>query len=752
MDSLFEIITSPQSSSATRQCAPIASPGSTLKLHGTVLAIVFSKDDFVVADFQAEEAGDEPIRLVGAMPGLAAGMDLFVLGQWVENSTYGPQLKVREFAMEIPRTKEGLIRYLGSGLVKGIGPALAERIVARFGKEALQVLDETPGQLLAVSGIGPKKLEGIKVSWEEQRKISRLMTLLIELGVGPGLAAKIRKAFGDEAERIVRTQPYRLTEIHGIGFKTADQLAQNLGIGLEDPARLEAGVRYTLEQMMSNEGHTCAPRLVLAGRACEILEVEADLIQAAISRLLETKRLRSEEGVVIEEDSGPTEAIYLNWLHQAEMGVTERLRRLTTEPPTLNIDLPELPKQIAGITLSERQREAVKFALTRKVVIITGGPGTGKTTVTRSILALLKEAEIKPTLAAPTGRAAKRMAEVCGHEASTIHRLLRATGTNRFDFDEHNLLDTQILIIDEFSMVDVGLFHALLKALPNRTHLVIVGDADQLPSVGPGRLMFDLVESGVLPCVRLDTIFRQAESSSIITNAHRINRGETPLFPQDVAGDGRKDFFFFSAEDPLKANELVVDLVARRIPARFGHQPADIQVLSPLRRKGEAAVDALNRTLQEALNPPGSQPGHRSGGRIFRPGDRVIQTRNNYDTHVFNGEMGAIEAIDAEERRIIVRFEEDRLVEYSFDADLEDLELAYALSIHKSQGSEYRVVVVPMLTAHYIMLRRNLIYTAVTRAREMVVLVGQRKAIALAVSEGRRERRYSGLRHYLASG
>ncbi|GAB4430976.1 MAG: ATP-dependent RecD-like DNA helicase [Anaerolineae bacterium] len=714
-------------------------------LRGVVSDIRYQNEDgFTIASFKPH-GQLLPVRIVGSLIGLTPGMELLISGRWTRHPRHGEQFRVENYALERPSTRDGLIRYLSSKLFPGIGKRTAQDIVDTFGPETLTILDRDINRLLEVRKIGPKKLAQIKPAWESQRQIADLMLLLTELGVGPALAARIHREYGEQAAQVVRLTPFKLTELWGVGFLTADRIAQNLQIPRDDPNRIEAGLLHAQNELMA-AGHVCVPRSMLIEAAMTLLAVEAGLVEAALERLVSDERLILEPAIIIEEGGAPVEAVYLPWLYHAEQGAARRLLALADQPSSLRINVEALPRQIAGVELSDKQAEAVKLALTRKVVVITGGPGTGKTTIINSILSLLTEAGVRLVrLTAPTGRAAKRLAEVCGQEATTIHRLLGATGFSRFEHDHENPLPVRVLIVDETSMVDMVLFNALLRALPPDAHLIIVGDADQLPSVGPGTVLYDLTQSGAIPVVRLDVIFRQAEESSIIANAHRINRGEPPLLPQDVSSDPRQDFFFFSAGNQQEAANLIVDLATRRIPARFGYNPDDIQVLSPLRRRGEAGANELNRRLQAALNPCG--PEQRIGERFLRVRDRIIQTRNDYNRRVFNGETGMVVSLDVAKKQLTAFFDEAPVI-YSLD-DLGDLDLAYALTVHKSQGSEYPVVIVPVLLQHSIMLRRNLLYTAITRAREMVVLVGQRQAIQLAVSEGRREMRFSALRQRL---
>jgi exodeoxyribonuclease V alpha subunit len=679
-------------------------------MRGVVTGVQLQRDTFTIATFHpdGELLG---LTIIGSMPGLTEGMELLISGQWTMHPKFGEQFKVAAYSIEQPRTREGIARYLGSGLIPGIGHALAERIVAMFGERTLEVMDNHLDRLRAVSGIGAKKLEAIKPAWEQQRKIAGLMSLLAGYGVGPATAARIYKELGDKAEETVRLSPYQLTQIRGIGFITADNIARQAGLPVDDPARLEAGLVHTLSEL-AGVGHTCAPRPALVAQAAALLGVAAELVDPALDRLLKHHRLYRETGAVVEAGGEPVEAIYLPWLYRAETGVVGHLRRLLETPSPLKIKAGRLPRRVGGITLSDRQHEAVRLALTQKVAIITGGPGTGKSTITKAILSVLRDHDITPTLAAPTGRAAKRIAEVTGGSAKTIHRLLGATGPGKFAHDEEAPLEGEFYIVDETSMVDIALFHALLRALPAEAHLVIVGDADQLPSVGPGNVLADLIASGAIPTVRLNVIFRQAADSTIITNAHRINEGKFPWFPQNDPDPAvrreRRDFFFIAAADQPKAAEIIEQVVVTRLPKAFGVKPDDIQVLSPLRTRGEAGANALNRRLQAALNPLfKGEVEAKSGDRVFRAGDRIIQTKNDYDRGVFNGEIGRVLTIDPDQSQLTAQFEDvAEPVVYAF-GDLVDLDLAYAMSIHKSQGSEYPVVVIPVVSAHYIMLRRN---------------------------------------------
>ena len=623
-------------------------------------------------------------------------------------------------------------------MIKGIGPVTAERIVKHFGMDTLDVIESSVERLQEVEGVGPKRIGIIQRGWAEQKQIKEVMMFLSSHGISTSLAVKIYKEYGDGALHVLQNEPYRLArDIYGIGFLTADKIARALGMKVDDPARIEAGVRYVLGQF-SDDGHVFARRDELVPAAVEALGVDAPLVDESLPRLAEV------EEIVVED-----EAVYLTPFYRAEVGVANRLRQINTSKLSRleefrGLDWDKAFAWLASknrIELTARQQEAVKTALTTKVSILTGGPGTGKTTTVRAVIQLLKAKRHTFKLAAPTGRAAKRLSEATGEPAQTLHRLLefKPFEGNKFLRDRDNPLDAELIIVDELSMIDVLLMNALLKAIEITSHLLFVGDPDQLPSVGAGNVLKDLIVSGVAPVVSLDVIFRQSETSLIVTNAHRINRGEMPLFLPTA-----QDFFFFNESEPEEAAARVVELIKERIPKKFGLDPLeDVQVLSPMHR-GLVGVGELNLRLQGALNPPAAGKREwRHGSRVFRVGDKVLQTRNNYVKEVFNGDLGRIVKLDLENQSLGVDFE-GRGIDYEF-SELDELVHSFALSVHKSQGSEYRAVVIPLLTQHYMLLQRNLLYTAVTRARELVVLVGTKKAIAIAVRNDKIAKRNSRL-------
>lgn len=698
------------------------------------------------------------ITVVGTLPEVQPGEWLKLSGQWGSHAKHGRQFQAEWCEQSLPATAEGIKRYLGSGLIRGVGRVMAERIVNRFGEETLTVIEQEPTRLRSVLGIGPQRVESILKSWAEQRAIKDVMLFLQSHGVSTGLAIKIYKQYKDESLAVVQQTPYKLVQdVHGIGFKTADKIAQALGLAVDDPGRIEAGIAYTLNRM-AEEGHVYVPQETLEPEAAEILGVQAGQVTAVLDQLETTSFVKREQityqipdpdvvgrSVVQEE-----QAVYLAPLYQSEIGVTQRVKRLLSSPQSRLLgvakwlkshDLASAMRPVGGtaVALTAQQQLAVTTAVSHKVTILTGGPGTGKTTCLRALLDLLDRHKRSYALASPTGRAAKRLGEATGRPAKTIHRLLEYKPGEGYGRNEDNPIDADLLVIDEASMLDVILANHLLKAIPPESHVLLVGDVDQLPSVGAGDVLRDLMASGVTAVIRLDTIFRQAEGSLIITNAHRINQGQMPL-----TGEGESDFYLFVKEEPGEVAELLADIVQNRLPRKFGLHPLDdIQVLAPM-YNGSAGVTALNERLQTALNPAdGQKVERRQGGRLFRVGDKVMQTVNNYDKSVYNGDIGRITAVDPLQQTVTLLLDGVPVV-YDF-LELDELIHAYAISVHKSQGAEYPCVVVPMVMQHYMMLQRNLLYTAVTRAKKLVILVGTRKAIALAVKNNKTTQRHTAL-------
>ena len=696
------------------------------------------------------------VTVVGNLPELSPGEYLHLKGRWSAHPRHGQQFQVEICEQTLPATAAGIRRYLGSGLVKGIGPRLAERIVAHFGAQTLEVIERRPERLDEVPDIGPKRLRLIARAWEEQKQVKEIMLYLHAHGVSTSLAIKIYKQYGEQALAVVQTDPYRLArDIFGVGFKTADRLARDLGLPPDHPSRIEAGVIYALNEL-SEEGHVYAPQERLGERAAELLDVPSALIPPALERLAGQERIRTDRvpfnaahggpakprlaGGMIAEDtlSYNQPAVYLTPLYHSEVGVAERLRRLSEALPTRLSDLP--PRFVRlDPALSVEQQAAIRAALSHPLSVLTGGPGTGKTTALKALIAALEGAHKRYALASPTGRAAKRLAEATGRPASTVHRLLGFSPRAGFKHHAENPLPVDLLVLDEASMLDLVLANSLLKALEPGVHLLLVGDVDQLPSVGAGDVLRDVISSGVAPVTRLTLIFRQAAGSQIITNAHRINQGQAPVFSKQS-----RDFFLFPAEEPEDAARWVEEVVCRRIPERFGLHPRDqVQVLAPMYR-GAAGVHALNERLQASLNPP--KPGRaekRLFGQLFRLGDKVMQVQNNYDKEVYNGDIGTIRGIDLLAQSLRVDFD-GRSVDYDW-SEADQLVLAYAVSVHKAQGSEFPAVVIPLVTAHYMLLQRNLLYTAVTRARQLCVLVGSRRAIGIAVRNNQVAQRYTAL-------
>ncbi|WP_018499931.1 SF1B family DNA helicase RecD2 [Parafrankia discariae] len=700
--------------------------------------------------------GADLLTVVGALLGAQPGESLRMRGRWGSHPQYGRQFQVEDYTTVLPATVQGIQRYLGSGLVKGIGPRFAERIVEHFGVDALDVIETEPARLIEVPGLGPKRTKAIAAAWEEQKAIKEVMVFLQGVGVSTSLAIKIYKQYGDASIGVVRTEPYRLAaDVWGIGFRTADTIAQAVGIPHDSPQRIKAGLAFTLSEA-TDGGHCFLPETRLIADAVRILGVDTGAVIEGLGELI------TEEGVVREDVPGedpeqPVAAVYLVPFHRAEISVAGQLLRLlrADEDRLAAFAAVDWEKALGwlhtrtGVELAAAQREAVTLALTARVAVLTGGPGCGKSFTVRSVVELARARRAKVVLTAPTGRAAKRLAELTGHEASTVHRLLELRPGGDAAFDRDRPLDADLVVVDEASMVDLLLMNKLVKAVPPGGHLLLVGDVDQLPSVGAGQVLRDLLATGTpIPHVRLTQVFRQASESGVVTNAHRINRGDHPLVR------GLDDFFLFAAEEAEDAARLTADVVARRIPAKFGLDPRrDIQVLAPMHR-GPAGAGALNIALQEALTPSRQdRPERRFGGRVFRVGDKVTQVRNNYDkgaNGVFNGTLGVVTALDNDNQTLTVRTDEDEDVDYEF-TELDELTHAYAVTIHRSQGSEYPAVVIPLTTSAWMMLQRNLLYTAVTRAKRLVVLVGSRRAVGQAVRSAGHGQRHTALAHRLRS-
>ena len=721
------------------------------KLEGILERITYYSEEtcYLVGKVKASRAR-ELITVVGPVPGPVVGEDLTMMGSWVVHPEYGRQFKIEECERKAPTSLKGIERYLASGLIKGIGPSTAKQLVDYFKEDALGVIEAEPERLLEIAGIGEKKVKMISESYKKQQEMQDVIIYFQKYGVSPSYAARIYRQLGDETIPLVEDDPYLLAEeVVGVGFKTADMIATKMGLDLHAPQRVKASLEYILSRA-TEEGHVYLPQEQLESRALELLEGEAGdegalkkLISAQLSELVNGKK-------IIIDQKGEENCCYLAPFFFAENGVASRLnklntRQITLETSSLEVELSDI-EAACGVKLADRQREALEKALEAGVLVLTGGPGTGKTTTINALLELFRRFHLEVLLAAPTGRAAKRMAEATGKEAKTIHRLLefsRAEGEGfHFKKNEDNPLKAHVVIVDEVSMVDILLMYNLLKALPGGCKLILVGDVDQLPSVGPGNVLRDIIASGKIPVTRLETIFRQARGSSIIVNAHRINAGDMPYTKNEVAGD----FFFMTKEDPEEILQLITDLCARRLPRYQQYDSLeDIQVLTPMHRT-LVGVENLNMKLQERLNPDSPRKAElKIGGITFRQGDKVMQVKNNYDLEVFNGDIGRLTYIDREEGQVIIAYPDIRgyrEVIYNMQ-DMEEVVLAYATSVHKSQGSEYRVVILPVITQHYIMLQRNLLYTAVTRAREMVILIGTKKALAMAVKNNKVQERYT---------
>lgn len=697
------------------------------------------------------------VPIVGNLLDANVGSVLLVEGNWKVDARYGRQFAAENWEETMPATVYGMEKYLGSGLIKGVGPKFARRIVQKFGTDTFAVIEDNVELLIEVEGIGRKRVQMIAESWERQKEVKNIMLFLQEHQVSSSFAAKIYKQYGNESIAVMKENPYKLADdIWGIGFKTADQIAGKLGFGKESYMRLRSGLMYTLSEL-SNDGYVYAEKQQLIDKASELLEASPETIVMTMDEMLKKEELIREQKIVKTDDKGnPVEAVYLPPFYYAETGVAGRLKKLALAPagdklyrklkearertgnPDLSVDVDAIQEK-TGMVYDEIQADAIRQAAAAKIMVMTGGPGTGKTTTTHGIIAAYKAYGLKILLAAPTGRAAKRMTEATGLEAKTIHRLLECKPPEGYQKNEENPLEGDVLIVDECSMIDIILMNSLLKAIPPAMRLVMVGDIDQLPSVGAGNVLRDMIDSGAFPVVRLTKIFRQAQTSRIIMNAHRINEGKMP----DLSNGRNTDFFFMENEDAEAAVQQIVELVRTKLPKYYQVDPGQIQVLTPMQR-GVVGATNLNLALQEALNPAEQEIFMRGRGAVtipkdclrrsgfaFRADDKVMQVRNNYDKEVFNGDIGVIASVNAEERTLKVDFD-SRTVEYDV-TELDELVHAYATTIHKAQGSEYPIVVMPVLMNHYVMLQRNLLYTGITRAKRVLVMVGTRKAVSCAV-------------------
>jgi exodeoxyribonuclease V alpha subunit len=738
-----------------RQAPSGAAAESVLEVVLERVTYANEETGYTIARVATERSGPDLLTVVGPLLGAQVGESLRLSGRWTSHPRYGRQFEVRSYSTVLPATIQGIQRYLGSGLIKGIGPVMAERMVAHFGTDVLRVIEEEPERLIDVPGVGPKRTRLVAEAWEEQKAIKEVMVFLQGVGVSTSLAVRIFRRYRDAAIGVVRSEPYRLAaDVWGIGFKTADTIARAVGIPHDSPERIKAGLQYTLSEA-ADDGHCYLPASSLVTEAAKILDVGREMITPCLDELA------AAEGVIRESlplADVEMPAVYLVPFHRAERSLASGLLELLHAGQDRMAAFGQLDWNRAltwlrgrtGTHLAPEQEQAVRLALTQRVAVLTGGPGCGKSFTVRSIVELATAKKAKIVLAAPTGRAAKRLAELTGHPAATVHRLLQLQPGGDAKYDRDNPLDADLVVADESSMIDLILANKLVKAVPRGAHLLLVGDVDQLPSVGAGEVLRDLLAApDAIPRVRLTKIFRQAQQSGIVVNAHRVNGG-SPLSLR-----GFPDFFWFSCEDTEETAALTADIVARRIPRRFGMDPRrDIQVLAPMHR-GPAGAGNLNTLLQEMLTPyKEGQPERRYGSRVFRVGDKVTQLRNNYGkgaAGIFNGTIGVVTGMSLEDSTLTVLTDEDESVQYSFD-ELDELAHAYAVTIHRAQGSEYPAVVIPLTTSSWMMLRRNLLYTAITRATKLVVLAGSRRALAAAVRTPGAGRRHTGLTRRLGPG
>ncbi|MBC8206063.1 MAG: ATP-dependent RecD-like DNA helicase [Kiritimatiellaeota bacterium] len=715
------------------------------RLDGQVERVVFRNEENGYTVLRVKVRGHKDlVTVVGTASSISPGEWLAADGEWVSDASYGQQFKADMMRVSQPDTIEGIQKFLGSGIIRNIGPKYAEKLVEAFGRDVFNVIEKSSGKLLKVEGIGPGRRASIKAAWEEQKGIREIMSFLFSHGVSTARAFRIQKTYGEQAIERIQRDPYCLArDIRGIGFLVADGIARTLGIAKDSELRARAGLEYVLQEMTTS-GHCAVPRGDLQSKAVELLDIPPDRIGGALEHLLENKRL------IHDEDQRGRNLIYPPKLYFAEWNFAKKLIELNygKHPcPKINFEKAlEWVQKKEKIELSENQCEALKLAVQAKVMVITGGPGVGKTTLVNSIIQVLRAKKQSVVLCAPTGRAAKRLSETTGLEAKTIHRLLRFNpGTGGFVHKEENPLEGDVFIIDESSMIDQVLAQQFLDAIPQRAAVILVGDADQLPSVGPGRVLRDVISSKAVPVIELTEIFRQAAESRIVIGAHRINQGQLPEFPEE--GDKTSDLYFVEQPDVTKAIGVIKRMVSESIPKRLGFDPIeDVQILTPM-QKGELGAKNLNQVMQALLNPRGNQI--ERFGIVFREGDRVMQTENDYDKEVFNGDLGRIVAIDEVQGEVVVKID-DRRIKYEF-RELDSLVHAYAITIHKSQGSEYPCVIIPMHTQHFVLLQRSLLYTAVTRAKKFAVLIGTRKAMGLAVSRADSRERITTLRERLQS-
>jgi exodeoxyribonuclease V alpha subunit len=713
------------------------------EIVGTIERITFKSEESGYVVLQLKEAGKKDLTpVVGTLPHVRPGETIRVEGEWKNHLIHGRQFEAKGHKSERPADLHGIEKYLGSGLIKGIGPGFAKKIVARFGIATLDILDKNPERLSEIPGLGEKKLNNIADCWQMQKSIREVMIFLQSHGVSPGFAQKIYKRFGDKSIEKVTENPYRLArEVTGIGFKSADDIAKKLGMAPDAPERIDAALEFVLEEL-SGEGHTCYPEAAFKEQAAALL---GDFpLQERIEALLEERRL---ERINLVQEGTPTPFVWLSPLFRAETGIASELKRiLISKSPLRSVDTYKAIDWVEAklnLQLASQQKGAVAAALCEKLLIITGGPGTGKSTITKAILAITEQLTTRLLLAAPTGRAAKRMSEICKRPAKTIHALLEYNYQNGFKRGRENPLEADLIIIDEASMIDTQLMQKLLRAIPDNCRLIFVGDVDQLPSVGPGNVLKDMIASRMIPTATLTEIFRQGAGSRIVVNAHRINKGSMP----DTKAQKDSDFFFIEEEDPEKVLAQVLALNASRLPMRYGLHPLnDIQVLVPM-KKGIIGADNLNLALQEKLN--GKESYIERMGRRFAEGDKVMQIKNNYQKEIYNGDIGLIKTIDRTDETLIVAFD-DKEIFYEF-SELDELTLAYAVSVHKYQGSESKAIILIVHTSHFKLLQRNLLYTGVTRGKQLVILIGNYKGLMLAVKNEEVLKRFSGLEHFISA-